>query len=119
MPPAYSTVPLTVFTPRRSHVTSLTLMSPLTDPRSTPRALSPFARTLPLTLAAERSPSAVTPVSETSPDTVLAVSSRCASVMPTLPLTVSARSEPWTPVTLTAPDTEWSSAEADAGSVTA
>ena len=48
--PAVFDVPLTDFTPRRSQVTSSTLMSPLTEPRSRPRALRPLARTLPLTL---------------------------------------------------------------------
>src|SRR6185295_662136 len=118
MAPAYSTLPLTDLTPSRSQVTSLTLTSPLTDPRSRPRAFSPFARTLPLTLLADRSPSAVTPVSETSPETVLAASSRGASTTVTSPLTVSARKEPWTPVTLTDPDTECRSTETDAGTVT-
>ena len=73
MLPAYSTLPLTDLTLSRSHVTSATSMSPLTDPRSRPRAFRPFAVTLPLTLAAVRSPSAVMPVSETSPDTRLGV----------------------------------------------
>src|SRR5919112_3124 len=98
--------PLTDFTDRRSQ---------LTDDRSRPRAFNPFAVMLPLTLPADRSPSDAAPVSETSPETLFACSSFGVSVVVTLPLTVSARTVPRTPVIFTDPDTEWTSSAADAG----
>ena len=51
----------------------------------------------------------------TSPETVLAASSLGASVIVTLPLIVSLRSEPWTPVTLMPPEIECRSTDTDAG----
>jgi len=93
-------------------------MSPLIEPKSSPCAFSPLAVTLPLTLAAERSPSAAAPVSDTSPEMLFATSSFGVSVVVTFPLTVSARRDPWTPVTLIDPDTECRSTDADDGTVT-
>src|SRR5439155_143131 len=58
------------------------------------------------------------PVSDKSPEMLLATSSFGVSVVVTFPLTVSARSDPRTPVTLIEPDTECRSTDADAGTVT-
>src|SRR3954462_2940171 len=118
MEPEYSTVPLTDLTERRSQLTSLNTTSPLTDDRSRPRAFSPFAVMLPLTLPAERSPSDAAPVSDTSPETLFACSSFGVSVVVTLPLTDSARTVPRTPETFSAPDTECTSRADDGGTVT-
>ncbi len=115
--PEYSTLPLTDFMPIRSHVTSVTMMSPLTDPTSSPRDFTPFAVTLPLTLEADRSPSEAAPVSETLPETDLALSRRGVSDIVTLPLTVSARTAPCTFATLIAPEIDFASTPADDGTV--
>ena len=106
MLPEYSMAPLTDFAPSRSHVTSLITTSPLTELNSRPCALTLLPRTLPLTLAIDTSVSVDTPENDTSPDTLLATSSFGVSVNVTLPLTVSARTTPRTPESLTDPDTE-------------
>src|SRR5919198_3436378 len=109
--------PLTDFAPSRSHITSLTKTSPLTELNSRPCALMPLPRTWPLTLPIDTSVSVDTPENDTSPDTLLAASSFGVSVAVTWALTVSARTPPRTPVTFTEPDTEWSSSETPLGTV--
>src|SRR6266542_3552295 len=105
--PAYSTLPLTDRTPRRSHDTLDSSTSPLIVPRSSARALSPFARIMPLTLLAFRSECAEASVRSTSPDTDLAASSLGVDAVVTVPLMVSARTAPCTALTFTLPDTDF------------
>ena len=118
MEPAYSMLPLTVLPSRRSHVASMIVTLPLTDPRSRPRAFSPFAEMLPLTLVAERSPSVVTPPTDTSPDTLFASSNLGVDAVITSPLTLSARTAPCTFESFTVPETDFTSMAADAGTAT-
>ena len=54
----------------------------------------------------------------TSPETDLASSSFGVPKVVTVPLTVSARTDPWTPVTLTFPDTDFASTSVEVGRVT-
>src|SRR5262245_33223465 len=93
-------------------------MSPLTVLASRLRALKPFARTFPLTLLAVSTPSSPEPARSTSPEMDLADSSRGVPDVVTLPLMLSARTEPWTSVTLTSPEIDLSSTDVDVGTVT-
>src|SRR5262249_47397199 len=115
--PEYSTPPLVDFADRRSQVTSVTEMSPLTELRSRPRTFTDFADTSPLTLPAARSPSVDTPDSVTLPDVLFAVSSSGVSGAMQLPLPVWAPPAPRTPVPLRLPEIEWTSSPAPAGIV--
>ena len=90
-------------------------MVPLTVARSRPRAFTPFAVTLPLTLDADRSPSLVTPPSETSPDTLFASSTFGVADVRTSPLTFSTRTMPCTFDILITPETDLASTPAEAG----
>src|SRR5207248_7745208 len=110
--------PLTDFAVNRSHDASLTSTSPLTDPSSSPRALTPFNTTLPLTLPALTSPSTEMPDTDTLPDVLFADSSFGVSVAATAPLTLVARTDPFTPEIFTLPEIDDTSRPADDGTVT-
>src|SRR5262249_12923551 len=114
----YSTLPLTERMPRRAHATSESTTSPLTVPRSSARALRPFARMMPLTLDALRSDSGAASDRSRSPDTVFADSSFGVDGVVLLPLIVSTRTTPWTLVTLIGPETDLASTPAEVGTVT-
>ncbi len=62
--------------------------------------------TFPLTLPADNNSPSVTAETEMLPETLLAAASRGVSAVVTLPLIVSTRIEPRTPVTLTFPEVE-------------
>jgi hypothetical protein len=89
--------------------------SPLTVLTSRERALMFLPRNLPLTLEIVNSRSVEMSLMSTSPETDLASSTFGVDEALIFPLTVSARTAPWTPLILTFPDTDFAETSVDAG----